>query len=311
MTILRRHSRSKNSPAAVAAVGNFDGYHLGHQRILGRVSEISRSRGLTPILISLYPHPREVLSNIKLAALCSLEERLELLKNWGIDELILLRFTQELSRISGKVFLSDLVFKQLSVQHLVIGADAAFGKNRATDLDQIKTICSQLSVGLDVLGFEADMGQKIGSRLVRESLEQGKLENVSKFLGRDYSLRGRVVHGERVGHDLGFPTINLHCPNQLIPAKGVYVTRTNVGARNYPSVTNIGVRPTVSSGSSLRVETHFLKDPPHELYGERVSVGFISKIREEVKFASIAELKRQIACDVDESRRYWKERGER
>jgi len=274
---LLRHAAGR--PSAIT-IGVFDGVHLGHQHLIGQLRERAANRGLAAAVVTLHPAPIQVLRpQIRIAYLTSLEERIELLRATGVDAVAPLTFTSELAALSAFDFV-ELLHSTLDMRFTLMGPDNAFGRGREGTPQRVAEIG-------DELGFEVEVP---GARL----------------LGRPFAVRGPVVRGNERGRTIGFPTANIAVtPDRALPAFGVYVTRSVVGGRTYASATNIGVNPTFND-ERPSVETYIL-DFEGDLYGRELRVEVLHRLRGEVKFESIDELKAAIAADVVAAREYFRE----
>jgi len=310
MTTLCRFSLPPvgTTPGLVACLGNFDGLHLGHQKLLARLSEHKTLAGekgadVMSALISFYPHPFKVLSGQKISGcLTTLRQKLRLLSSWGCDVLYLIRFTPELSRFSARDFIFRYMVEGMNVNSLVLGPDARLGHRREGTPEVIASLMAEKGRGVEVVEFLTCKGERVASRSIRKLLEGGKVEQAARLLGRNYSLDGRVVEGRRCGTSLGIPTANLAPMRQVLPARGVYATRVAAGGRIYGAATNVGVAPTFG-GSRLTVESHLLDFEGTELKGTRMEVEFVARIRDEEKFPDTGALRQRIAADVEKIRK--------
>jgi riboflavin kinase/FMN adenylyltransferase len=302
-----RHSyQGELKQPVVCTLGKFDGLHLGHQLILERMHEVIAKGGGTSIAMILWPHPLTVLRGIQVPRIQSLREQIQLLSRYGVQNILLLRFSKELSLLSADDFIGTYLINMLQVSCLIVGEDAAVGYNREGNTDYLRRYLEPKGINFEVIKHEAcNDGLKIGSGAVRSGIARGNPEELFRQLGRYYTVEGRVIQGDRRGSEIGFPTANLHVRNQLLPANGVYVTVAELNGVEWPSVTNVGVRPTVD-GSRLSVETHILGFPKEPLYGRRLRVGFVKKIRDEKKFDNLGSLILQISKDVEKARAYFK-----
>jgi riboflavin kinase/FMN adenylyltransferase len=284
----------------VVTIGTFDGLHFGHKKILNRLKEIAKKYGGETVVITFYPHPRMVLfpddNDIKL--LSSQEEKIMLLEKFGIDNLIIIPFSKEFSRLTSLDFVRNILVNKIGTKKLVIGYDHHFGKNREGSFEHL------LEFG-PVYGFdveeipEQDIDEvAVSSSKIRNSLLEGNVELANTFLERKYSLIGTVVRGDQVGRTLGYPTanINIAFPHKLIPAFGVYLVEVIVEDKKYFGALNIGVRPTLNN-KKPQIEVYIFEFD-QEIYGKKVEILFIKKIRNEQKFSSLEELKNQIQLDV-------------
>lgn len=284
----------------VVTIGTFDGLHFGHKKILNRLKEIAKKYGGETVVITFYPHPRMVLfpddNDIKL--LSSQEEKIMLLEKIGIDNLIIIPFSKEFSRLTSLDFVRNILVNKIGTKKLVIGYDHHFGKNREGSFEHL------LEFG-PVYGFdveeipEQDIDEvAVSSSKIRNSLLEGNVELANTFLERKYSLIGTVIKGDQVGRTLGYPTanVNIAFPHKLIPAFGVYLVEVIVAEKKYFGALNIGVRPTLIN-KKPQIEVYIFEFD-QEIYGKKVEVLFIKKIRNEQKFSSLEELKNQIQLDV-------------
>ncbi|MGI8927152.1 MAG: riboflavin biosynthesis protein RibF [Tepidiformaceae bacterium] len=285
-------------PETALTIGVLDGVHLGHQALLRRLSAEARQRALSPGVVTLHPHPITVLRpEIAPSYLTSLEDRMQLMRDTGADWVIPLTFTSEVSEVSAEE-LAAAFHDVLRMRLMVLGPDAAFGRGAPRD-----TPARMRHVGED-LGFEVVQVEPLmhglerySSTAVRNALAEGEMELVTALLGRNYRIGGPVVHGFERGRTIGFPTANISvAADRALPGLGVYATRAHVAGRTLPGATNIGRRPTFDAGH-ISIETHLL-DFEGDVYGERMEVEVVHRIRGEVKFDSVAELVEQIGRDV-------------
>lgn len=307
---LARRELARVAPGRPTAVtiGVFDGVHRGHQHLVSCLIEQSRAEALATVAITFNPHPRSVLKpGTAITYLTSLEDRVELLLGLGLNSVAVLSFTSELSQLSPEDFLG-LLAEELEMKMLVVGPDFALGRNRAGTVDAMKAIGDQLGVAVEVVPFLDEDGRKVGSSAIRESLSLGDVDLVARLMGRPFTLRGRVVAGEKRGRELGFPTANIAIGlDHALPAFGIYVTRAYVREASYESCTNIGVRPTFEDGESPTVETYIL-DFDEDIYGQDVRIDVLHRIRDEAKFDSVDALVERIRMDVEMTRGYFRAR---
>lgn len=289
----------------VVTIGNFDGLHLGHQKIVKTAIEHAGKRGGQCVAYTFRPHPQVALrpgANIQL--LSTYEEKLELLEQLGVDLTIEEPFSREFSEIESNEFFTDVLLHRLSAEAIVVGYDFAFGRGRHGHLENLQKFCVSSGVELHIVPPQRVEGEVISSSKIREYLHTGKMKDASRLLGRPFSYPGVVVKGDGRGKRLGIPTANLLIENKLTLPFGVYATRMIVNGQTYLSVTNVGVRPTFHSelqNLPPLVETHVL-DLAIDLYGLTVEIQFFEKIREERKFAGLEELKNQIHLDIQLAR---------
>lgn len=292
----------------VASLGVFDGLHIGHQSLIQRMLAVKdqyQGEGalVRTLLLSFYPHPAVVLGKAtKVGVLTGLRKKVQLLDQYGIDIYLLKRFSHELANLPAEEFINGVLLEQFRVKHLIVGKDAAVGRDRLGTVDVMEQEFKKGGGVVEVMQFECDEGKKIGSAGIRELVRAGELYEAETHLGRKYSLEGRIIRGDGRGKGIGVPTANLHLGSHLIPPNGVYATKAILGDTMYPAVTNIGVRPTFS-GKGLAVETHLLGYSGPDCYGERLEVVFLDKIRDEKRFGSPDELKEQIDRDIEQARK--------
>lgn len=280
-------------------IGVFDGVHTGHRHLIAELVRLAKERGLASGVLTFRPHPLEVLApSTVLPYLCRLEERVSLLKNQGVNSVIVLPFTRGMANMSAREFVSFLQ-KHFRIRGLVGGPDFALGRGREGNIDVLQKLGAELGFTVTVVPPKRTNGDVVSSTAIRQALADGNVAKANRLLGRAFSLQGEIVRGEgRGGPQVGFPTINLQIdPNQALPADGVYATRTHIDTKTYQSMTNIGKNPTF--GENKRTIETYIIDFEGDLYGQKARVDFIERIRDEKRFASVADLKKQIAEDVE------------
>jgi riboflavin kinase/FMN adenylyltransferase len=294
-------------PAAVT-IGKFDGVHRGHRALVERLIERAREEGLAAIVITLHPSPVTVLRPGTLVTyVCSLEERVALLRSLGVDSVGVLSFTSELAQLSYRDFASLLV-DELDLRLLLTGPEFALGRDRAGTVDALRAFGQERGFGVETVQLLSAGAAKLGSGTIRDALGRGDVETVSDLLGRSFDLRGPVVRGDERGDKIGFPTANIAvAPDLALPAFGVYVTRSFIGEAAYDSVTNIGERPTFSP-SRPTIETHILNFEG-DCYERELRIELLHRLRGEQRFDSIDALVAQIRRDVEDARAYFREHG--
>lgn len=279
------------------AVGVFDGVHLGHKYLLSQLVEQARQEGLLSGVVTFRQHPREVLSpGTELSYLTTVDQKADLLKKEGIDMVVSLSFTPELARLSAREFVL-LLKKHLRMCGLVVGPDFALGRGREGNADALRKLGHELSFSVTVLSPRIIGGEMVSSTAIRNALADGKMEKVTKLLGRPYSLQSTVTTGAGRGTGLGFPTANLEMDQrQALPPDGVYATWAYANGQAYESMTNIGRRPTF--GENERNVEVFLLNYQGNLYNQEIKVDIVARLREERRFDTVDKLKAQIAEDV-------------
>jgi riboflavin kinase/FMN adenylyltransferase len=290
----------------VVTIGNFDGVHLGHQKIIQLAVEKSRSMGGQVVAYTFRPHPQVALrpgSQVQL--LMTYDEKLEALEKLGVDLVIEEPFSREFSIIEPEIFFNEVLLRKLSAENIVVGYDFAFGKERHGHLEALALFCKNAKVELHVVQPQRIDGEVVSSSKIRQHLMSGEMEAAGKLMGRSFFYRGIVIRGEGRGHKIGFPTANLKLEDKLALPYGVYATWAIHEGILYPSVTNVGVRPTFQVGSKelpALVETHLL-NTAIDLYGDSIEVQFEARLRGEQKFTGIESLKAQIRLDAIEAER--------
>ena len=295
----------------VLTLGVFDGLHLGHQLIIRTVAERAKASGAVPTAITFDPHPRSVLHPASSPPLLqTLDQKVEGFGILGIEQTIVIRFTEEFAQISAEDFLRDVVSERLHAREVYLGRGFNFGHNREGNIDLLRRVSGELGFIADEAPEVRLRGQRVSSSRIRELLAQGRVNLARRMLGRPYGVEGMVIRGNERGHTLGFPTANLHPQNRVIPAHGVYVTGTLIDGQWRRSVTNVGTRPTFETGTEPSVET-FVMNWAGDLYGDVIRVRFLYRLRDEKKFASLEALKAQIENDVARAENYFDRAGAR
>ena len=293
----------------VLTLGVFDGLHLGHQLIMRTVVERARALGVIPTAITFDPHPRSVLHPQSSPPLLqTLDQKVEGFGALGIEQTIVVRFTEDFSKIAAEDFLRDVVMDRLHAREVYLGRGFAFGHNRQGNIGLLRQLSKELGFVAGEVPEVGLRGQRVSSSKIRELLALGKVNLARRMLGRPYGVEGRVERGNERGHALGFPTANLRPQNRVIPANGVYVTGTLIDGQWRRSVTNVGTRPTFETGSEPSVET-FVMNWDGDLYGDVIRVRFLYRLRDERKFDSLESLKAQITRDVERAQNYFERAG--
>ena len=292
-----RHINQKYSPSFLT-IGNYDGIHLGHQAILKKLISESKSNNILSSVMTFEPHPREFFSP-KLAPkrIISLREKLEYFDELKIDHVFIVNFNDEFSRKSYLDFI-EILKKNIQAKKIIIGNDFRFGKQREGNIDKL----IDSSVDVCVMNKIEYKGERVSSTIIRDSLAAGDLKRAAMLLGRSYSISGKVVHGDKRGREIGFPTANIHMFHNRPPLKGVFAVKLN----NMYGVANLGVRPTIAGFSKLNLEVHLFNFSKN-IYGKHAHVTFLKKIRDEKKFENIDALKKQIQIDIENVKKFFKE----
>lgn len=285
----------------VLTIGKFDGVHRGHQAVLANVIEKAREMGLPSTVMVFEPQPEEVFSPTTAPArLTTLREKYTLLRDLGVDRLLCVRFNREFASQSADTFVHDLLADRLDVKFLVVGDDFRFGRGRLGDFEMLKQAGEQY--GFDVVSthsFRMD-DCRISSTAIRDALARGEFVKATEMLGRPFTVRGRVVHGDKKGRTIGFPTANVLLKRCQTPIHGVFAVTVNIDGQRFNGVANVGSRPTVS-GHRTQLEVHIFEFSG-SLYGQTITVSPVQKLRDEIRFASFDALKEQIQNDAQQAR---------
>jgi riboflavin kinase / FMN adenylyltransferase len=290
----------------VLTVGNFDGLHVGHQEILRIVTERARDRGGESAVYTFEPHPRRVLRPESAPRLLTtLEQKLELIEAAGLDVTVVEPFDADFARRSAESFVREVLHERLRPEAVYVGYDFRFGHDREGSMRTLTELGPHLGFAVTIVPEVTVGGRDVNSTRIRELLAEGHVAEAAELLGRPYRVRGKVIEGDRRGRTLGFPTANLDPENEVLPAQGVYAGRIRLledrGAGELPAVVNVGRRPTFKDAAELLAEAHLI-DWTGDLYGRRVELAFLARLREERRFPDIEALRRQIEADRDAAR---------
>ena len=290
---------------SVVALGNFDGLHKGHKKLIQELQRQGNRLQAQEVIFSFFPHPAFVLGNRKdFQLIYTKDEKIRKMKKLGIHLYIEYPFTKQIAELDPRAFIEQVLYKQLQAKAIVIGENFRFGRNRKGNVDLLISVGKNL--GFEVFGMPIVQFQEedVNSTLIRQYLKEGKMVEANELLGEPYSIMGIVATGKQIGRTLGFPTANLIPPaDKLLPTPGVYITEVLWNGKSWPSITNVGSNPTVS-GSSPTVESYLL-DFHENLYEKWIEVRFLDYLRPEVKFVSIADLKKAIKQDEQKARIYF------
>lgn len=294
----------RRAPGLVLCVGNFDGVHRGHRKIFDRVIREARRIGAAPAVLTFHPHPGKVLRPGQAPLpLVTLEQKIHLFEDAGMEVAFVLPFTRAFSRLSPDAFVEKILVKRLAVEVVFVGSNFRFGRKQSGNPTVLREIAREQGFRVRVVAPVRSGGSPISSTRIRRLVAEGDVRAAARLLGRPFALTGERKRGAGRGRGLGFSTINFVPMQACLPARGVYVTETRIGNRLLPSVTNVGVRPTFR-GRKLLVESHLLRFP-HKTRIHTVEVLFRKRLRDEKRFPSAEALKRQIARDVAQTRRFF------
>jgi riboflavin kinase/FMN adenylyltransferase len=305
MRISRSIPVAADTPIALT-IGNFDGVHLGHQAMLAKLRDAAARHGVPACVMTFEPHPREFFAPDQAPTrLTSLREKLDLIAAHGIERAIVCRFNYEFAQHTAQDFIERTLVRGLGVRWLQVGDDFRFGARRAGDFVMLKQAASHYGFEVAAMASVTLDGERVSSTAVRNALMAGNLHYAGRLLGRPYSISGRVVHGDGVGHKLGFPTANMQMKHNRPPLTGIFVVEL-AGAAEHPlrGVASLGIRPTVKTQGPPVLEVHVF-DFDGDLYGRHLRVDFLHKLRDEEKYADLATLTRQIALDVENAKAFF------
>ena len=296
---------------AVVTSGTFDGVHLGHQRILARLREVARASNAPAVVITYWPHPRLVLGPppshpelLELQLINTLEERIAKLTDFGVDYLLIVPFTQEFAQWTSEEYIQKLLLKTVGAKQLVIGYDHRFGKNREGGFEYLCQYAERYGLTVEEIPREDVDAVGVSSTRIRQALRQGDIATANRYLGYPYPLTGVVVHGQKLGRTIGYPTANISVtePLKLVPARGIYaVWATTAAGTRHPAMLSIGVRPTVGNDLAQTIEVNLL-DFSGDLYDQLLTVEFVAWLRAEEKFGGLDALTTQLALDAANTR---------
>lgn len=299
-------------PGAVACglrsavtLGTFDGVHVGHGRIIARVLERARQNGLDAVVVTFDRHPSVVLrGDTAPGLLTTLEEKLELFREYGLDRVYIMQFTPETSRIPADTFIRDYLGACLGMRFFVVGYDHGFGHNREISTETLREYARELEFELEITDPVVDHDVVVKSSTIRALIRRGDVHTASVFLGRDYSIGGRVVHGAGLGRQIGLPTANLEpeSPEKILPGHGVYAGWADIGSVRRMGVISVGPRPTFDAAEET-IEIH-LPDYSGDLYNSEMRIGFSRKLRDIVKYDTREALVARIRQDIEEARQF-------
>lgn len=296
------HNLKPPHRGCVLTIGNFDGVHHGHKILLNILMDESRRLQLPSLVITFEPQPNEFFSHgKKTSRLMSLREKIQALDEVGIDRLLVVYFNEAFAQVSAEEFVRDYLVGRLGVKRIIVGDDFHFGAKRLGDVMMLEKLAPQYDFEVDHMLTYADQGERVSSTLVRQSLERGELERAEQLLGHRYSLSGRVVHGDKLGRTLGFPTANIYLHRLYTPVHGIFaVLVEGLGPNPLKGVASVGSRPTVG-GTKVILEV-YLFDFDEDIYGRHVRVNFVAKHRDEEKFPSVEAMRLQIVEDAEWAR---------
>ena len=304
MKIYTHIDEFKQIKNAVLTIGTFDGVHIGHQKIISRLKEVAEQKGGETVILTFFPHPRMILHpddlNIKLIS--TMDEKAELMKNLGIDHLIITPFTRDFSNLNPQEYIKDILVEKIGTTHIIIGYDHRFGKDRSGGLVELQNYASEFGYEVEEIPEQDIDDVAISSTKIRNALLSGDVKTAENFLGYPFHLSGKVIKGDQIGRTIGFPTANLFVEEsyKLIPSDGIYAVSVDFKSgqlkdKSAKGMAYIGHRPTIN-GMSRNIEVNIF-DFNEDIYGETIRLNFLKYLREDQKFNSLDELKEQLGKD--------------
>jgi len=294
-------SFSASSP--VVTIGIFDGVHAGHGFIIRKLKDAASEKNGSSVILTLWPHPRMVLNKLPgdIKLLNSLDEKIMLLEDFGIDHLVIIDFTKQFSELSSCDFIKQVLVDRLRISHLIVGYNHRFGKDREGDFSRLEECAGRYSFTIERLPPFTDGGQQISSSLIRDLLTEGQLARANELLGYEYFIKGVVTGGSKLGRTLGFPTANILIDdqNKLIPRDGVYAVYASLNGQVVKGMMNIGIRPTVSSRKDAKTLEVYIFDFNDDIYQSEIRISFHYRMRDEMKFENTGSLKEQLIRDKE------------
>lgn len=304
-----RDLKSFHATKPVLTIGTFDGVHLGHRKIIDALCQRAKAIGGESVIFTFDPHPRKVVapneSNLRLVT--TLQEKIALLEQSGIDHLIVYPFTKEFSQLTYEEFVEKVLVNQIHTHYLVVGYDHKFGKNRQGDFEFLKECALRFGFHIEKMDVLLMNEANISSTKIREAIQHGDFETANAYLGYRFQLHGTVVEGQQLGRKLNYPTANVEAsdPDKIIPGYGVYAVKVIVGGQQYSGMLNIGNRPTVNHNADNRSIEVNIFDFNEDIYGQPIELTFYKKLRDEQKFSSLEALKEQLAKDKTDTLAYF------
>lgn len=300
MQIYHHISELKNVTNSIVTIGTFDGVHLGHQKIIKRLVDLKQKQGGEIILFTFDPHPRKVLfpEQTDLKLITTTKEKCELLKQFGIDHVLVYPFTREFSKMHATEYISDIIAKGLKTKILVIGYDHHFGSNREGNIDTLKQLSFTYHFNVEEIPAQEINQLNVSSTRIRKAIEEGDIKTANEFLGYSFFVTGVVVKGKQLGRTIGYPTANIDVEDadKLIPKIGVYAVNVILNGTQYKGMLNVGTNPTTDTDNRIKIEVNIF-DFDADIYGQAIKVEFVKWIRNEEKFANLEELKTALASD--------------
>ncbi|MCD6065709.1 MAG: riboflavin kinase/FMN adenylyltransferase [Bacteroidetes bacterium] len=284
----------------IITIGTFDGVHKGHRKILQRVNELKSNTNYQSLVFTFDPHPRKVLfpEQKDLKLITTTDEKIELLASTGIDYVLVYPFSKEFADLSSEEYIGRILKEKLGVKKIIIGYDHRFGRNREGNIDTLRQYAAKLDFEVHEISAEDINSINISSSHIRKAIDKGDVEIAADFLGYPFFISGIVTEGKKLGRTIGYPTANIKImdPDKILPAIGVYAVTVKVGGSDYQGMLNIGTNPTTDTDNKIKIEVNIF-DFDKTIYGENIRINFVKRLRDEVKFANLEELKNQLYLD--------------
>lgn len=284
------------------AIGNFDGVHLGHRKILNFLDEEARENNMPSLILTFWPHPGKITNKGQIRLIQTLAQRLERISQFRVHTVLILPFTIALADLSAQDFISSIVVDTLKAQIIIVGENFRFGKDRKGSVKTLHSLVSRCNFSVHSMPSVFRDDTMVSSSKIRQYIGKGEIRRANDFLGEPFEVEGRVIKGKSRGTNLGFPTANISTENEIIPS-GVFITKALFDGKTYPSLTNVGTSPTFGQKDS-HIETHIINFR-YDLYGNRIKIQFIDKIRDEIKFDTPEKLSEQIHKDLKHAKTYF------
>jgi riboflavin kinase/FMN adenylyltransferase len=306
MQILKNVTDFPSFPTKTSvAIGNFDGVHLGHKKILKVLTDEAEYKDLLPIVLTFSPHPKKVVGKGKIHMLQSMNQRLKEINRFPIHAVLILNFDRKLASRTASDFIENIVLNPLKAQEIIVGENFCFGRNREGCIDSLIQLAQKLGFRVRSIPPVSVGGVVVSSSNIRKLLWEGEVEKSATLLGRFYEIEGAVIKGKSRGKRLGFPTANIQTSNEITPG-GVFLSEVNLDGKNYPSITNIGIRPTFHH-KEMNIETYILNFDAN-LYGKKIRICFLKRIRDEINFDTPEALTKQIQKDIQVAEAFFSSR---
>lgn len=291
------------SEHSIIAIGNFDGIHLGHHKILQCLEKKATEYKLFSLVLTFFPHPGKILGKNGIKMIQSLNQRIEKIQQYDIQSLLVLSFDEQFASLTGPDFIQEIVLNALKAEAVIVGDNFHFGKKREGDVSLLHRLSSRFNFRICSVPSVVENGEIVSSSLIRGLLQEGKIKKANRLLGRSYEIEGEVIKGKSRGKVLGFPTANIETENEIIP-QGVFITQTRIGSKIFPSMSHIGKQPTFNQ-RDINIESHII-DFEGDLYGKRIGINFLQKIRDEIKFSTPDKLTGQLEKDLETTQSYFR-----